>query len=200
MHFSSDKLSVSLENSRNSLRRIARNDDTEFSHQSILHVMEKFVKSVNTMDDTILVPSRLMDLKVGDEMDPTTKENGRTTSVKDLLQSADLFQLYNLIHEVKGDLVWGRESASKRQGHIRRPSTASVASSSSMTSDSESEGGTETDSGIEEVQDASTYTDRTEVVTHDFRRHLAGLTSSLRQLTEAAQYLTSRYQHDIGGP
>ncbi|KAL3289758.1 hypothetical protein HHI36_023153 [Cryptolaemus montrouzieri] len=183
---------------RNSLRRIARNDDTEFSHQSILHVMEKFVKSVNTMDETILVPCRLMDLKVGDELDPTTKNDSGHT-VKELLRAADLFKVYTMIHDVKGDLVWGRGTTSKRQGHIRRPSTASVASSSSLTSDSESEGGTETDSGIEEVQDVN-FSDRTELVASDFRMHLAGLTNSLKQMTEAAQYLTSRYQHDIGGP
>ncbi|KAK9889032.1 hypothetical protein WA026_004315 [Henosepilachna vigintioctopunctata] len=184
--------------SRNSLRRIARNDDTEFSHHSILHAMEKFVKSVNTMDETILVPCRLMDLKVGDEYDPTTKDSSGHV-VKELLRSADLYKVYTMIHDVKGDLVWGRETNNKRQGHIRRPSTASVASSSSLTSDSESDGGTETDSGIEEVQEVN-YSDRTASVTTDFRMHLVGLTNSLKQMTEAANYLTSRYQHDIGGP
>lgn len=161
--------------------------------------MDKFVKSVNTMDETILVPCRLMDLKVGDELDPVIK-NCSSRTVKELLRSADLYKVYNMIHDVKGDLVWGRESntpSSKRQGHVRRPSTASVASSSSLNSDSESDGGTETDSGIEEVQD--NFANNTELVTTDFRMHLAGLTNSLKQMTEAAQYLTSRYQHDIGG-
>lgn len=49
---------------RNCLRRIARHDDQEFSNQSIINVMEKFVKTVNAMDETILVPSRLMDRQV----------------------------------------------------------------------------------------------------------------------------------------
>ncbi|XP_044765157.1 mid1-interacting protein 1-B isoform X2 [Coccinella septempunctata] len=190
-----------MESPRNSLRRIVRYDETEFSNHSILHVMDKFVKSVNTMDETILVPCRLMDLKVGDENDPVIKDCSSRT-VKELLRSADLYKVYNMIHDVKGDLVWGRESSistGKRQGHVRRPSTASVASSSSLNSDSESDGGTETDSGIEEVQDVN-YANRTELVTSDFRMHLAGLTNSLKQMTEAAQYLTSRYQHDIGGP
>ncbi|XP_045481247.1 mid1-interacting protein 1-B isoform X2 [Harmonia axyridis] len=190
-----------MESPRNSLRRIVRYDETEFSNQSILHVMDKFVKSVNTMDETILVPCRLMDLKVGDSNDPVIKDCSSRT-VKEMLRSADLYKVYNMIHDVKGDLIWGRQTTTtniKRQGHVRRPSTASVASSSSLNSDSESDGGTETDSGIEEVQDVN-YTDRTELVTSDFRMHLAGLTNSLKQMTEAAQYLTSRYQHDIGGP
>lgn len=46
------------------MRRIARHDDQEFSNQSILNAMEKFVKTVNAMDETILVPSRLMDCSV----------------------------------------------------------------------------------------------------------------------------------------
>lgn len=49
---------------RNKLRRIARHDDQEFSNQSILNSMEKFVQTVNAMDETILVPSRLMDRQV----------------------------------------------------------------------------------------------------------------------------------------
>lgn len=53
-----------LSNYRNSLRRIARHDDQEFSKESIINVMEKFVKTVNAMDETILVPCRLMDRQV----------------------------------------------------------------------------------------------------------------------------------------
>lgn len=54
----------SFKNFRNSLRRIARHDDQEFSKESIINVMEKFVKTVNAMDETILVPCRLMDRQV----------------------------------------------------------------------------------------------------------------------------------------
>jgi len=50
---------------RNCLRRIARHDEQQFSKDSIVNVMEKFVKTVNIMDDTILVPCRLMDRQVG---------------------------------------------------------------------------------------------------------------------------------------
>lgn len=40
------------------------NDDQEFSNQSIINVIERFVKSVNVMEETILVPSRLLDRQV----------------------------------------------------------------------------------------------------------------------------------------
>lgn len=210
-----ENISTSLENSRNCLRRIACNDDTEFSHQSILNVMEKFVKTVNKMDETILVPCRLMDQKVGDEQDPACSQNPKlksTHSVYELFSSTDLFEIYSMLNGVKDGLLWGQTeepvprlntTAPVTKGHIRRPSTISVASINSSTStlsdtDSESGSGNENDSGIEEppVQNEG----KVDSIAHDFRQHLHGLTSSLRQMTEAAQYLTWRYQYDIGGP
>ncbi|GJQ80326.1 hypothetical protein Trydic_g249 [Trypoxylus dichotomus] len=199
--------------SRNCLRRIGRHDDTEFSHQSVFNVMEKFVRSVNTMDDTILVPCRLMDMKVGDEQDPTgPKQNSKSKhDINNTLNSADLLDLYNMLHSIKADLLWSKgehlekdEESPKNthltvKGHVRRPSTVSVTSTNSVSSisDTESETGNEIDSGIEEPP---CVTDRTQQVAQNFRRHLSGLTKSLKQLTEAAQYLTNRYQHDIGNP
>lgn len=180
--------------------------------------MEKFVKSVNTMDETILVPCRLMDLKVGDQQDVTqrTKHNTHNKhSIQDILSSADLFDIYNMLNSIKADLLWGQGQNPQEQqstvvtvsnhlsagkGHVRRPSTVSVAStnsSSSTISDCESEIGNENDSGIEEPPQVS---DRTEELAQNFRRHLHGLTHCLRQMTDAAHYLTSRYQHDIRSP
>lgn len=167
------------------------------------------------MDDTILVPCRLMDMKVGDEQDPTgPKQNSKNKhDINKTLNSADLLDLYNMLHSVKGDLLWCKGEYPEKEdeppkstnthltvkGHVRRPSTVSVAStnSSSSISDTESETGNENDSGIEEPL---CVTDKTEEVAQNFRRHLYGLTKSLKQLTEAAQYLTNRYQHDIGNP
>ncbi|ERL86160.1 mid1-interacting protein 1-like isoform X2 [Dendroctonus ponderosae] len=200
---------------RNCLRRIARNDDTESSPHSIMNVIEKFVKTVNLMDETILVPCRLMDLKVGDDQDPSDKHLKKKPSVQQTLDSTDLFQIYSMLKNVKDGLLWGGKSQQSEdiqetilvpqlsiKGHIRRPSTVSVASTNSSTSglcdsDSEAGSGNENDSGIEEVVQEEC---RTERIAHDFQRHLTGLTSSIRQMTEAAQYLTWRYQHDIGGP
>ncbi|XP_065165142.1 mid1-interacting protein 1A [Atheta coriaria] len=233
-------ITTNMENNRNCLRRIARHDETEFSNQSILNAMEKFVKSVNTMDETILVPCRLMDLKVGDDQDPSAKQtavsanasaNGKSKqNIGNLLNSADLFDVYNMLNNIKENLLWGQaqsadfeeestpevkpqpvkeqvqvqgQSQTHQKGHVRRPSTVSVSStnSASSISDSDSEigaDGAENDSGIEEShQDVA---DRTAQVAHNFRRHLHGLTRSLKQLTDAAQYLTTRYQHDIGSP
>jgi len=92
------------------------------------------------------------------------------------------------------------QSASEIKGHVRRPSTVSVASSNSSTStisDSESEvSSNENDSGIE--SEGQENKDKSLEVAKQFRTHLLGLYNSLEQMTEAANYLTARYQSDIG--
>lgn len=163
--------------------------------------MEKFVRTVNAMDETILVPCRLMDMKVGDGVDPSAKPKKHPKNTNDILENADLFDVYNMLNSIKADLLWGQgqgaEEETSVKGHARRPSTASVASTGSSTiSDSESEAGNENDSGIEE---GAREKDRTEAVAQNFRRHLQGLSRCIKQMTEAAQYVTSRYQQDIGG-
>lgn len=247
-------VTANIENSRNCLRRIARHDDKEFSNQSILNAMEKFVKTVNAMDETILVPCRLMDRKVGDSTDtlPVEQKNQHfhhvkktgKASVRDVLNTSDLLKLYNMLNMVKVDLLWGRqdaeegsespkgattdktdvrykqktaspapeqqtqnmssnsssvsESGSSIKGHIRRPSTVSMASSNSGStlSDSESEISAENDSGIE--SESNVDQDKSSELAKQFRTHLIGLYRSLEQMTEAANYLTARYQSDVG--
>lgn len=84
------------------------------------------------------------------------------------------------------------------KGHARRPSTASVASSNSATtiSDSDSEISTENDSGIE--SECKHETDKSRDLARQYRKHLLGLYRCLEQMTDAANYLTARYQSDIG--
>lgn len=238
--------------SRTKLRRIARHDDQEFSNQSILNSMEKFVQTVNAMNETILVPSRLMDQQVGDSMDsvplpantPKYSNNKKKETTLELLHKSDLFNLYNMLNSVKVDLLWGRQdeaienlenavnalviepttedSSSPKtseaekptdqqsttitnnnntntKGHIRRPSTASLvstASAASTISDNESEISNENDSGIE--SESNHEQDKSDQLAKQFRTHLLGLYKCLGQMTEAANYLTVRYQSDVG--
>jgi len=227
-------LTTNIENSRNCLRRIARNDGQEFSRESIVNLMEKFVKTVNVMDETILVPCRLMDRSVGDSSDnvpeiPKSPHHNKRkgTSVHENLNSAELFNLYNMLNGVKTDLLWGRNSeeqpeetlanqksiaktesqsvivdtTKQQKGHVRRPSTASVASSNSSTntlSDTESEISNENDSGIESESNNNHEQDRSTELAKQYRTHLLGLYRCLEQMTEAANYLTARYQSDVG--
>lgn len=133
-----------------------------------------------------------------------------------------------MLNGVKVDLLWGRNSEEQPEeiqneldeanaanstivpssdsgnstkdvkGHARRPSTASVASSNSATtlSDSDSEISTENDSGIE--SECKHETDKSRDLAKQYRKHLLGLYRCLEQMTDAANYLTARYQSDIG--
>jgi hypothetical protein len=212
--------------------------------------------------------------QVGDESDPMTQQKQphnrkKKETVRDQLVSTDLFNLYNMLHNVKLDLLWSRntqeelpepseddlpeqnydlatattttplatvpattkatskpektqdnnnsqttsnsntnnkETVSRTatpeiKGHVRRPSTVSVSSSnstSSTISDSDSEISNENDSGIESENQPGDK-DKTLEISRQFRSNLLGLYKSLEQMTEAASYLTARYQSDIGG-
>ncbi|XP_016981245.1 dentin sialophosphoprotein [Drosophila rhopaloa] len=266
-----------LETSRNCLRRIARHDEQQFSKDSIVNVMEKFVKTVNIMDDTILVPCRLMDRQIGDSTDiiPATGKDStanqltqsssaqgkrgaaHSKNVQDFLSASELFNLYNMLNSLKKDLLWtanqeddeqhpqqqpnatsnsasncnpsesktessgspSTTASSSVKGHVRRTSTASMMSTNSVSnmSDSDSDISQENDSGLESdgnKSDNAQSSDGSDIVdvakskqgsgdkatelAQRCRRHLNGLYQCLEQMTEAANYLTARYQSDIG--
>lgn len=191
--------------------------------------MEKFVRTVSEMEDTILVPSRLLDLSVGDAGDTICMKGKRGGTVKDSLANTDLYRLYNIVNQMKIELLWSQEPtrgtetdeqapirshpvgspsaepaavvSGGRLGHVRCPSTTSMqsvqsASSLVSTSDSDSEVGIEIDSGLEGEECAA---DLASIAADNFRRHLRGLHRSIARMTEAAEYLTLRYQADMGG-
>lgn len=212
---------------RTNQRRIARHDEPEFSNASILNSMEKFVKAVNEMEETILVPSRLLDLSVGDA-DDTVSQKGLST-IKETMPHTDLYRLYNIVTKTKLEMLWSQKSnddkaqdeedemceelrrknrttnETVRLGHARCPSTTSMQSmqsassliSSSSSCDSDSDIGIENDSGMD---GEDTLNDRcANQAAETFRRHLHGLHRSIKRMTSAAEYLTLRYQTDVGG-
>ncbi|KAF4529386.1 hypothetical protein B566_EDAN003477 [Ephemera danica] len=216
--YSDSITSQNMDNNRNCIRRVMScHDESEFSAQSILRAMEKFVKAVNDMDETILIPCRLMDMKVCDEETGKEPSKHKRKLAKEL-NNSDLYSVYTMINSVKNELLWGQtqgqtqgetqqveETTTQVKGHIRRPSTVSVtstnstasssaSSAASTTSDTDSETGIENDSGVD-----GECEDYTQVVSDKFRRHLHGLYHCLDNMTEAASYLTARYQSDIGG-
>lgn len=186
------------------------------------------MRTVSEMEDTILVPSRLLDLSVGDADDTICMKGKRGCTVKDTLANTDLYRLYNIINQMKIELLWSQEPTvtddqmpikshpvgspsaelahhhpaamtGSRLGHVRCPSTTSMqsvqsTSSIAWTSDSDSENGIEIDSGLEGEE-----CDLASIAAENFKRHLRGLHSSIARMTEAAEYLTLRYQADMGG-
>lgn len=181
------------------------------------------------------------------------RKSVNSKNVHEFLHSSELSNLYNVLNALKNDLLWtGKDdsddleeqsksclhtSESKTEnicnsnhmnsatskGHVRRPSTASMASIASVSqlSDSESDISNENDSGVESESNKNSsgsdsnstssedgdvqnkkpaHADKATELAKRCRRHLNGLYQCLEQMTEAANYLTARYQSDIGGP
>lgn len=201
--------------------------ESGYSSHSVIQSMENFVDAVHEMDDTILVPSRLMDLKV-DGSKPDCKSSSLAAI---LISLPDLFTLYTMVRNLKNQLQWGIKDQRPMEedgmttpghyssttttapylttpllsakGHIRRPSTASMSSTNSSTasviSEPDSEASIENDSGIDAELDACTKMSTLDILEQNFQRHLRGLGDTLNQLTEAAHYVTKRYQKDVLG-
>uniref|UniRef100_T1J372 Mid1-interacting protein 1 n=1 Tax=Strigamia maritima TaxID=126957 RepID=T1J372_STRMM len=174
-------------------------EPSEFSQQSILSAMDRFVQAVNNMDETIMVPTRLLDMSCqADE----GSNLGETSMVPRVVMNTDLYSFYNMVNAIKTELIWGaakedkapKASASSTNGkkaQDRRESTISSVHSGSD-SDVESDSSTEFDSGLE-------FDEQSVQISNAFRQHLTGLFNSLHQLTESANYLTNRYQEVVGG-
>lgn len=105
----------------------------------------------------------------------------------------------NATHQLSVSATGNNDSGATTKGHIRRPSTVSTISTNSTTStisDTESEMSAENDSGIE--SEVNQERDKSVELAKQFKSHLQGLYKCLEQMTEAANYLTARYQSDIG--
>jgi len=190
---------------------------SDFSSQSVLCDMNRFIKTVNNMNETVMVPSRLLDIEI--------KPNSKVPVM--LRGGGDPYTFYNVLNSVKNDLIWGPTSndddddegdlstssstsalatgmqwsdphtptstnSINMKEHIRRQSTLSNISMNS-TSDAESDRSSnvsEGDSGVDPE-------DSTEAVTATLRNHLIGLQSCLSHLTNTASYITDRYQEEI---
>jgi len=218
--------------------------------------MERFVQTVEDMNETILVPCRLMDAKFDHTIVPPVEVKESKPSMipgkmgaagpedkaaagKRLLSTlngTDLFQFYTMLNSVKNSLMWGNQGQNQTQrvtsiqssaistsssassvvsssasstsslsqvsqgqssevkGHARRPSTVSTTSSTSASDTEYSE--LNEDSGVEvEHEEDYTHTNMADT----FHHHLNGLQQCLCDLTLAADYVTTRYNNDLGG-
>ena len=67
--------------------------------------MDRFVKSVNKMNSTVLVPSKLKDMDV-----VGNKILRQTGSIPPCLLNVDLYSFYVMLNDVKEELLWGPSS------------------------------------------------------------------------------------------
>ena len=207
MLYDSGRYEMNLNRPTRRTSRPSRGDDGfTCSQQSVLSAMDRFVKAVNNMDSTVLVPSRLQDMDVSNE------NNKFSRCLPECLSNTDVYNFYVMLKDVKNELLWGPTvappapslSSSGRSSpnntrvmkHVRQPSDDSLGSTG-FPSDQE------TDSDIESV-----VTDRDSVdeqspsppgnhLASAFRHHLLGLHTILHELADSADYLSSRYQEEI---
>ncbi|KAK7083596.1 hypothetical protein SK128_025729 [Halocaridina rubra] len=206
----------------NSVRMINQEDLNDFSSQSIVCAMDRFVKAVNNMNETIMVPCRLLDIEVN------SQKPSPTTKVPKLLKAGgDPYSYYSILNSVKNDLIWGASTndddattdnasltpsinstrwtgqetnapLSKKQP-IRRESTLSLASVSSEGDSEVGSESTEEDDGSSNMSEegSSRGVAATNNVTDTLRMHLFGLHSCLKNLTDTATYITDCYQEMV---
>ena len=62
--------------------------------------MQQFIRTVREMEDTILIPRRLLDLTVNDLQDTIYLEDKYNSIVKAIWPNTDLYHLYNIINQI----------------------------------------------------------------------------------------------------
>ena len=141
---------------------------SEFSQQSVVFAMERFSKAVANMDETVMVPCKLMDVPVGSDPDLDARVPRRSRAMIRDMQSADLHSLYTMLNSLKNELIWGSRSNAttdnatgpsgtgapssnsqqqqQQRSMVRRPSVNSMTSMTSVTSSSASSSSSSTSS------------------------------------------------------
>jgi len=145
--------------------------------QSILGIMKNFIDSVNEMDETVLIPSRLMDISMencesmlDDEsrnmsVIPTSTTTSTTTPSSN--EQVSLHTYYSMLKAVKRELARGPVGESE----------------------------------LNEMEDESLDEESARLqaqTARAFREHLRGLFSILSHLTNVSKHLMTIYQEETG--
>lgn len=92
---------------------------------SLFNAMNRFIGAVNNMDQTVMVPSLLRDVPLGDadEVKVVKTANCSTTANGSTYfhQDADMYSSYMLLKSIRNDIEWGI-----LQGDERRKDKAGV--------------------------------------------------------------------------
>ncbi|XP_061826662.1 mid1-interacting protein 1A-like [Nerophis lumbriciformis] len=154
--------------------------ETPQPKNSLFNAMNRFLGAVNNMDQTVMVPSLLRDVPLGEDAEP-----GWSCTKRPDVDEADMFSYYQLLKSIRRDIEWGvRVSPALAETPprlTRMNSNASFASSLSASSE-------EDEYEEEEEEDLQ----------KQLQYHLAGLQGVLSKLTTHANSLTRRYKQEIG--
>ncbi|XP_022254051.1 uncharacterized protein LOC111088385 [Limulus polyphemus] len=187
------------------------NNNLSFSQQSLLNVMDRFVKSVKNMEATVLVPSRLKDMDAD-------SESIERQSIPNRQYKTNLFTFYSLLNDVRHELLWGpthkttsllppvmKDRPSTPTKHELLPEEKIMAlGNTCLTPGKDIQGDIDIDSlGFSSLELASedgigTSGAQATCLTNSFRYHLQALQTILNQFSDSADYLSSRYQEEVG--
>jgi len=180
------------------------------SPQSIVAEMERFVQSVNNMNETVMVPSRLMDMTItvphryNFESGSTPSTPVELTTATFNLAGSDMHNFYTMLNSMKTELIYGTQFRNANHpltsiGNNRQRRLSLVSSQSLNLSDSDTDlemisasSQASSDSGLEVEDTAAKMADT-------FRHHLTGLLGVVRQMTDVADLISNKYQEEIGG-
>ena len=75
----------------------------EHSKNSVITAMNQFIRSVDEMDSTVLVPRRLMDIPAV-QLHRTQADKDHKEIIQD---NIDLFKFYTMLVETRDEIKWG---------------------------------------------------------------------------------------------
>lgn len=150
--------------------------------QSLMSVLNKFVETVNTMDERVMVPSRLRDMELNPNSNMEPKEENNNMSVLPFTsqKGEDLYNHFVMINAIKNEILSGKGHRSI--SHKTVTETYSDGDSDTLSDDSDDSTG-----------------DAAGKIAHAFRHHLQGLFGLLHQLTDTAKFLGDAYEDQVGG-
>lgn len=151
--------------------------------QSILGIMKNFIDSVNEMDETVLIPSRLMDINM-DNCGSMLMDNDDSTRTSMSVIPTSTSALPSSTKEVSNDQVSLHTYYSMLKAVKRELARGPV-----------------NESELSELEDETLDEESARLqaeTARAFREHLRGLFSILSHLTDVSKHLTTIYQQETG--
>lgn len=82
-------------------------DHNLYSQESILFALNRFLKSIANMNDTVLVPCKLHDVVDDDQDEKSLTSLSSDDGLSSGALSANLYDNYQMLNEAKEEILWG---------------------------------------------------------------------------------------------
>lgn len=188
---------IYAEGAERSRRRSSTKEPISYTNRAI----DRFTEAINSMNEAVLVPSKLKDIEVSDS-------EANDVLDFDIAPKTDLHQYYSMLNNVKDDLFNGLTIGddlfpignNNNNSHNnynnngtngrcdRQQSDEAFNSLTSLSSLSASLDG-----------EPVSFEDRANQLMSAFMQHLQSLYGILHHFSKAAEYITKRYQQEIDG-